>query len=428
MLTSKTFNTIRSLSKLEIVEISLATLFILLLPLAPPSKTSWIIASMTTLSIYKILISKKSLKRLLDYRPIIFLFILNIWGLVFSEDIVKGIQNVEKSLSMIVMPIIFIGLYKNQYLFKIRFFPKVMVASVLITSVVYLVMALYHSIDFVNGHLTFNPYYRKITQNNDLILNHFYYSDLVAFSHTTYFALYLCFSILILFESVLKKGFRLTDSLYIAFLFVMVYLTSSKVGFIVAAIILFSFIFFQLRSKPLYILLIIVGLGCMSPILVAKNHRFKKLLETTIQNDKISFEKMPRFITWSHSLRVIKNNLWLGVGTGDSQIELINSYRTDNRVYGHQYKFNSHNQYLDYTIKFGFVGFLSIIYLGLYTLVKKYGGNNYLFRCFVLVVGFNFIFENMLSLFHGVAFISFFYCYFIAQYHSDTNEADYTKP
>lgn len=62
---------------------------------------------------------------------------------------------------------------------------------------------------------------------------------------------------------------------------------------------------------------------------------------------------------WNCSIDVVKDNLWLGVGTGDAQDALQQAYHTRQFYFASRYnRFNAHNQYLQVLVAHGLTGFL----------------------------------------------------------------------
>ena len=77
--------------------------------------------------------------------------------------------------------------------------------------------------------------------------------------------------------------------------------------------------------------------------------------------DITHFTTVRRLVSWENTWNLAKNNLWLGVGTGDYDSELQKIYNNDN----FNLPTNSHSQWLYYWATFGIIGlliFLLVIY------------------------------------------------------------------
>ncbi len=113
------------------------------------------------------------------------------------------------------------------------------------------------------------------------------------------------------------------------------------------------------------------------------------------------------------AITIIKNNFWFGVGAGNWKEEFKNTYIANNSKLEEELYASSHNQYLNYMVKFGITGFLIIIFLIVYPVVKTKSYNDPLFLIFLVFLFFaNFADSNFES--HmGSSFFIFFYCLFV---------------
>ena len=110
---------------------------------------------------------------------------------------------------------------------------------------------------------------------------------------------------------------------------------------------------------------------------------------------------------------IIKHNLWFGVGTGNWRDEFVNAYQENKSGLGEKYYSSSHNQYLNYLVKFGITGFLMILFFLVYPVIRtKRYHDPYFFIFLVLIIFSNFADSNLES--HmGSSFFVFFYCLFL---------------
>ncbi|MFN7604055.1 MAG: O-antigen ligase family protein [Bacteroidota bacterium] len=109
---------------------------------------------------------------------------------------------------------------------------------------------------------------------------------------------------------------------------------------------------------------------------------------------------------WVCAIDVIKNDLWLGVGTGDGQDALQESYLNRNFVLAGKYnRFNAHNQYLQVAINFGLIGLLS--WLGVLIWLLYHQRRNWLLLTLITIFLFSMLTESMLETNKGVLTFSF---------------------
>jgi hypothetical protein len=122
------------------------------------------------------------------------------------------------------------------------------------------------------------------------------------------------------------------------------------------------------------------------------------------------------------AILLIKENLWFGVGTGNWKAEFKKVYRVNNPKLKEKLYASSHNQYLNYMVKFGVVGFLLILFFLIYPVIKTRTYTDTLFIVFLVFMFFaNFADSNFES--HmGSSFFLFFYSLFLIQ-----NRTNYLK-
>jgi hypothetical protein len=115
-----------------------------------------------------------------------------------------------------------------------------------------------------------------------------------------------------------------------------------------------------------------------------------------------------RFEFWKAAIYIIKRNVWLGVGTGDSQAAFYKAYyRTDTKL-SHEWRLRSHNQFLAIAVSFGVFGLALFIFSLVYpafVLRKKLSGLYFIFL-FIAVVSF--LTEDTLESQSGVSFFAYF--------------------
>ena len=120
-----------------------------------------------------------------------------------------------------------------------------------------------------------------------------------------------------------------------------------------------------------------------------------------------------RIIYGKTALSIIKKHFWFGVGTAKwkdafSAEYKLNFPQLNNNLYG-----SSHNQYLNYMVKFGFAGFILIMFFIIYPIIQRQKYHETLFLIFLIFMFIaNFADSNFESHMGG-AFFVFFYCFFI---------------
>ena len=113
------------------------------------------------------------------------------------------------------------------------------------------------------------------------------------------------------------------------------------------------------------------------------------------------------------AVTIIKENPWFGVGAGNWKEEFRKTFEKSNSKLDKELYASSHNQYLNYMVKFGIPGFLIIMFLLVYPVIKSksYIGPLFLtFLVFMFAANFG---DSNFETHMGSSFFLFFYCLFI---------------
>jgi O-antigen ligase len=113
------------------------------------------------------------------------------------------------------------------------------------------------------------------------------------------------------------------------------------------------------------------------------------------------------------ALSIIKENPWFGVGTGNWKQEFKNTYQKNTPNLKEEFYASAHNQYLNYMVKFGVVGFIAIFALLLYPVLKTRQYKDILFLLFLVFMFFANWGDSNFESHMGSSFFVFFYCLFI---------------
>ena len=146
--------------------------------------------------------------------------------------------------------------------------------------------------------------------------------------------------------------------------------------------------FIRLFGNIMFILRLVIGISCYQSF-----------------SQRIEYSKA--------AITIIKRNVWFGVGTGNWKNEFKKAYHENNSQLNEDLYASSHNQYLNYTVKFGIIGFVLIMFLIIYPVFYSGRYKDPLFLIFLVFLFFaNFTDSNFES--HmGNSFFTFFYCIFL---------------
>lgn len=336
-------------------------------------------------------------------------FLWFVAGLFYTNDIDNGTLLVFRRLSFIIFP--FVLVFPGEMIkSRLRLLLKIFSISTLSYIIISFVLAFVRSVYVSNGTITFNPHPPEYDY-----ANYFFGTDFSFSQHPSYLAMYVMFSIVISIESVfdlkIRRSIRIFWLISGILLLVSLYFLSSRAGILSAFIIIPLFLIIQFkRAKKWWASLIIASITVIVLVFsFLNNERLKYYLpseSTTSVIDKIMLDN--RVPIWKSTLRVIKHNLFLGVGAGDASYVLKNEYARDGYSEMYYNNLNAHNQYLEVLLGMGLIGFLifiSMLSLMIYNAISR---RNLLYGFFIMIMLIFFLFESVLNRIAGITFFSVF--------------------
>ena len=388
----------------ETIHQSLLMLFCFLLPLNPRvSVLAIIFIAVNWLLSGRIYFNFKSF---LSPIPILFLsfYVLHIIGLMYTSNWTEGLQRVETKLPLLIFPLI---------LFSFPIKSKKGISSILKSYVVGCLIASIYC--FVNGFL-------KYMETGE---NWMAYKKLGSFLgfHPTYFSMYLSFTSFVILYFLAEKikthsfKYKIGSGILAGWFFIIIILLSSRMTILGTVLILgFSFLTWMYFQKKLFqgigiSLLAIVLLFFSIKKVPSVNQRTQAAINSAITKDSTKVNRAPRINLWNAAYSVVKENPWLGTGTGDVQDELVKIYQERNYERALKDNFNPHNQYLQTTATFGIIGgVLLLIYL-MAPFWLAFQQRDYLYLLFLSLVIMSFLTESILQTQRGTLFFGFFHTF-----------------
>lgn len=336
-------------------------------------------------------------------------FIWQIAGLFFTDSLNLGIERISKRLSFILFPLVLF--YPGGKIIRnINLIIRLFAVGILLYIVYCFGNALHNSLIIKEGKWIFNPFHEYYTYENYFFGERF--SDIV---HPSYLAMYVLLSLLISLESVfdnsitiIKRYFWFTIS--IVFLIVL-YLLSSRAGLMAALIVLplyFLLKYFETFPKWAIVIILIILVTGFVGFLRTNDRISYSLEEISKTNINKTLEKDVRFLIWKSAIGVIKQNLILGVGTGDASEELKKEFTRRGYVEGFYDNLNAHNQYLEVLLENGVIGFVLFLSILGYMSFLAIRQQNLLFGLFIVMMIVVFLFESVLNRLAGITFFPFF--------------------
>lgn len=142
--------------------------------------------------------------------------------------------------------------------------------------------------------------------------------------------------------------------------------------------------------------------------------RMESLRNEFYDNDPNGKTLKQRFEYVKTGWRIFKDNLLIGVGSGDLADAFERQYKLDNSLLTIENRLRAHNQVLTYFISFGLIGgllFVTWFFSSLRIFIRQ---KKWLSALFVLLILLSFLSEDTLETQMGVTFFAFFYGFFIS--------------
>lgn len=349
-------------------------------------------------------------------------FLLDLIFFWNNDSFLAGIKTTEKRVSLLLLPLIIVGYYK-----KINFVSLLKKVTT-ITSLILVVL-------FVRYIIIHNDAFVKYLKGIDLW--QLGYSFCNSFNnHAPAFNMQISFIALSSFYLFVKLKNKFYGFLFL-FLFLAVLYINTRIAIVNTILCSFFILIFELFNKKGNRKLLVKSVLLLSSMLFVLVFLFatifprlvKKFTSGSFSNmDKIGkideLERpetkhgtlVMRLSIWKATLELAGKKLWVGYGASDAKRELVNYFEYTNQKHLAKRKFPVHNQYLDFLLKFGVLGLISVlIYIGFIGYLGLKLDNS-------LVISFFFIFlisnltDDFLIRYDGIVFSSLWVSVFANQF------------
>ena len=355
---------------------------------------------------YKTIKSKmNNVKKSVYFNIFASVYLIHLLGFFYTSNFKYAFTDIEIKLPLLIFPFIIFG----------QGFVNEIVKKNILLSFVFGC--------FISCVISFFYAYNNFLVTKDS--SSFLYSGLMYFMHSSYFSMYLTFSIFIILFHILRRNVDVKSRLInLGYLFIIVFfiliivLLSSRAGLISLVFSIVIFIFYLIKLKK-YFAFFLILMFCLGSIILIFNLfpqtivRFKSL-----NSDRINYGESSkktdinsrdlRLVILETSVKLFFERPLFGVGTGDIKDVLVKSYKENNFIAGFQQKLNCHNQFFQFLLAFGIVGFLFFIFSMYYPAFIAIKQENYIYVYLIILFSFNCFFESMLETKAGVEFFSFF--------------------
>ena len=147
---------------------------------------------------------------------------------------------------------------------------------------------------------------------------------------------------------------------------------------------------------------------------------YPRIYETIWELDRYFRTGDPNYQSFSQriefvkaALVLIKKNPIFGIGTGNWKIKYAEAYNEMNSKLIKDNQGPAHNQYINYMVKFGIIGFVYILSMLIIPVFRENHKSNLLFLLFLVSIAIVNLGDSNLESHMGLSFICFFYCLFL---------------
>ena len=344
-----------------------------------------------------------------------------------NDSAFLGMKSLEKSISCLLLPYLIIPHFEYIDTFKILKKYSIYSAFILIISLI--------SFAFFE-----HSYFMKYLNGIHLWQMGYTFSDYIGI-HAPALNMYISFiCVYILYLTInefskndfSKKAIKLFLLFLVFFFFLLVINTRiAMLTFVLNSILLFIFSKIVIRKKIIIVILSVTILSCLTKIFIEKFPYTLDKYTVHLFNDMDKVGKLDeidnpeiyaytslvtRISIWKSSYEVGKKNFLFGVGSSDAQKELINHYRETDQRFLTKYGFITHNQFLNFFIKYGIIGLIGCFIYIFYPLFLSIKTNNIIIFCFFLNFLISNITDDYLNKFDGLVYTALWYSIFTCYY------------
>ncbi|WP_405411527.1 O-antigen ligase family protein [Maribacter sp. Asnod1-A12] len=328
-------------------------------------------------------------------------FTIMVFSLVYTDNISVGVKLLERSLSFLFFPIIF--LYTKENSLMIKRLLIFLLIGLLVSFLVNLVIASYNSISIIDGVLSIDTSINGGYSFLDSFSHggsYFISGEFSKLLHPSYVSVYILVVLVYFIKNKFKNWLQILVTI---FLLAYLFLLASRSAFMILVVISIFLIFYtkDVRKKYIMVGCFLVGLLFLSsnPRISHFYSRLKGL--SSMEHYKYATSEQARLLTWDASIKLIKSEPIFGYGVGDANDVLIDKFKDLDYIYNYKKQYNAHNQFLQTLLQTGIIGFIFLLVPFVFLAIglrKNYG------FLILLILFFSLMFESMLIRFNGIVF------------------------
>ena len=347
-------------------------------------------------------------------------FCLTVIALIYTRDMNEGMAQLERKVSFVLIPlmVIFSSAVIRPHINQIL---RAFVVGVIGASVICVIMAFFNSISVGDEGIVFNAAVvlkdKSFWESNSFGGNYFFHEQLSIFSHPSYFAIYICFSLFLLGRELLTEQKTVRGSMLrialLLYLVIFLFFLSARISFIYLGFSLFLLmvIYFKRLASWTKVALVFVVLVFALAILKF-NYRIINVFSQDFKNTSLlelsqKSNSFKRVVVWKLVHQNEEGIRIVGTGPGDVHNELNVLYeeaQLEEELSG----INAHNQFLESYLGLGFFGLMLLLAIFIPVFGWKLGFLHVHIQLLILTAIF-FMLESALERNAFIVFISFFH-------------------
>ncbi len=340
-------------------------------------------------------------KRLLfPFLLFISLYLINVFGMIYTDNMKEGLFRLETKLSLLVFPfIIFWNVLKQK---DVRQIIHIFIASTIIACI-------WCEIEMIKIVLASGKPLSAL-----LFDSRFQYTNLsipLNALHPTYLSLAVNLSIAYLFLVLGKVDFPWIKTgiliLIVVFLIFFTILLASRSGLISLFVVLLLLTFYQHKAVKIFILCT----ACITFSILINMPLYKDRFVSSFQDSSLERNITTNSISLHYKAWYCSYKMWttdhilFGYGTGDEK-DAIHKCNLENGWIdlGH----DAHNEYMSSLVRHGLFGLAVLLSCLFYPLYLSIRHNDVMYIIFIVLVGITFFSESMLRAGNGIMFYAAF--------------------
>ena len=347
---------------------------------------------------------KEKLKqRFIENKALLLLPLLYILFLIRFAIEGKFTSEVEKKISLLVVPVLFVIARFNWKVLYSKALKVYLVSSVLS-------LLLCFGLAFVNFFETKDSSYFFYDKFSLIHAGHYSMMLCLAFSIALYF---------VLFDNADKKQ-KILLAFCAIFLALGLFLLTAKAALISMFVIAFVFLACYIKQtrqwgKAAMVSLLFLLFSVASYFVLPEfKYRVDTFISSLQSNPKYADSTSLRKEIWSSASDLIAESPLLGYGSAANDL-LFESYSKKHPSYEFQKKYNAHNTFLQITLSVGLAGLLLLIIIFLQAFYVAFKTNYFVFLSYLIILLAAFSTESMLETEAGILYFSMFYCLFMSR-------------